>query len=52
MIYSDGWCGYDGLIDVGYSNYYRVNYGANEFANYKSYINGIESFWSYTKRRL
>jgi transposase len=52
VIHSDGWRGYDGLVDVGYSKHYRVNHGANEFANSKSHINGIESFWSYAKRRL
>jgi transposase len=52
VIHSDGWRGYDGLVDVGYSKHYRVNHGANEFANGKSHINGIESFWSYAKRHL
>ena len=52
VIHSDGWRGYDGLVDVGYSKHYRVNHGANEFANSQSHINGIESFWSYAKRRL
>ena len=52
VIHSDGWRGYDGLVDVGYSKHYRVNHGANEFANDKSHVNGIESFWSYAKRRL
>jgi transposase len=52
VIHSDGWRGYDGLVDVGYSKHYRVNHGNNEFANDQSHINGIESFWSYAKRRL
>lgn len=52
VIHSDGWRGYDGLVDVGYAKHLRVNHGANEFANGKSHINGIESFWSYAKRRL
>ena len=52
VIHSDGWRGYDGLVDVGYSKHYRVNHGDNEFANSQSHINGIESFWSYAKRRL
>jgi transposase len=52
IIHSDGWRGYDGLVDVGYSKHYRVNHGNNEFANDRSHINGIESFWSYAKRRL
>lgn len=52
VIHSDGWRGYDGLVDVGYSKHYWVNHGKNEFANSQSHINGIESFWSYAKRRL
>lgn len=53
VIYSDGWRGYDGLVDVGYDRHYRVNHSANEFAKSGGvHINGIESFWSFTKRRL
>ncbi len=52
VIHSDGWRGYDGLVDVGYAKHYRVHHGNNEFANDQSHINGIESFWSYAKRRL
>jgi transposase-like protein len=52
VIHSDGWLGYDGLVDVGYAKHYRVHHGQNEFANDQSHINGIESFWSYAKRRL
>ncbi|WP_257309989.1 IS1595 family transposase [Geothrix fuzhouensis] len=51
-IHSDGWKAYDGLVDMGYQKHHRVNHGANEFARGKSHINGIESFWSYAKRRL
>ncbi len=52
-IHSDGWRGYDGLVDVGYDRHLRVNHGSNEFAKDKTvHINGIESFWSFTKRRL
>src|SRR5215212_3809413 len=52
VIHSDGWRGYDGLVDVGYSKHFRVEHGANEFARGTHHINGIESFWSYAKRRL
>jgi len=53
IIYSDGWRGYNGLVDVGYSRHFRVYHGANEFArDGHCHINGIESFWSFTKRRL
>ena len=49
---ADGWRGYNGLVDVGYSKHFRVYHGDNEFANGNRHINGIESFWSYAKRRL
>jgi len=53
IIYTDGWRGYDGLVDVGYDKHLRVNHGKNEFAlEGDIHINGIESFWSFTKRRL
>ncbi len=52
IIHSDGWRGYNGLVDVGYEKHYRVHHGKNEFARGNSHINGIESFWSYAKRRL
>ena len=53
IMYTDGWRGYNGLVDVGYDKHFRVNHGNNEFAKNKIiHINGIESFWSFTKRRL
>ena len=54
-IYSDGWRSYDGLVDVGYDKHFRVNHGDNEFSKGKGtgiHINGIENFWSFTKRRF
>jgi len=50
-VHSDGWKAYDGLILNGY-DHYRVFHSANEFARGKSHVNGIESFWSFAKRRL
>lgn len=50
-IYTDGWRAYDGLILDGYKHY-RIHHHKNEFARGKNHANGIESFWSYTKRRL
>lgn len=52
VIHSDGWRGYDGLVDVGYSKHFRVNHSDNQFAEGTNHVNGIESFWSYAKRRL
>jgi len=52
IVYSDGWRGYDGLVDVGYDKHLRIN-KSKHFSNGKGiHINGIESFWSFTKRRL
>jgi transposase-like protein len=52
VIHSDGWRGYDGLVDVGYANHFRVRHGRNEFVRGDSHVNGIEGFWSFAKRRL
>lgn len=52
VIHSDMWRAYNGLVDVGYPKHFRVNHGANEFASMDSNINGIESFRSFSKRRL
>ena len=50
-IYTDGWKAYDALIISGY-NHYRIFHSKNEFARGKNHINGIESFWSFVKRRF
>src|SRR5205085_2743758 len=52
VINSDGWRGYDGLVDVGYAKHFRVNHGQSEFVRGTHHVNGIESFWSYAKHRL
>ena len=52
VIHTDRWRGYDGLVDVGFDKHFRVNHGQNEFARGTTHVNGIESFWSYAKRRL
>ena len=50
-VYTDGWKSYDSLVLNGYKHY-RVFHSKNEFARGKSHVNGIESFWSYAKRRM
>ena len=50
-IHTDGWRAYDGLILNGY-DHYRIHHSKNEFARGKCHVNGIESFWSFSKRRL
>ena len=52
VIHSDGWRGYNGLVDLGYKKHFRVHHGKNEFARGRAHINGIESFWGYAKTRL
>ena len=51
MLVSDGWRGYNGLVDVGYDRHLRIN-KSKHFAENGVHINGVESFWSFTKRRL
>jgi hypothetical protein len=38
--------------NLGYKKHFRVDHGNNEFAQGKTYINGIESFWAFAKTRL
>ncbi|PJK15342.1 IS1595 family transposase [Lysobacteraceae bacterium NML07-0707] len=52
IIHTDGWRGYDGLVDLGLDKHFRVNHGNNEFVKGSRHVNGIESFWSYAKHRL
>lgn len=55
VIHSDGWRGYDGLVDMGYQKHLRVDHGLNEFSDRRvpgNHINGIEGFWGYAKTRL
>lgn len=51
-IYSDSWRGYDGLVDVGFDKHYRINHRRDEFSRNGVHVNGIESFWAFTKSRL
>ena len=56
-INADSWRSYDGLVAIGYDKLFRVSHGKNEFAlkgedGAVVTVNGIESFWSYSKRRL
>ena len=51
-VFTDGFSAYDGLVDAGYKKHHRVFHGANEFANGRKHINGIENFWGLAKARL
>lgn len=48
VINSDGWRGYNGLVDLGYGHF-RVNHPKDEFTNGTVHINGIEGFWGLAK---
>lgn len=49
-IYTDKWKSYDSLILSGYKHF-RINH-SKEFVRNNHHINGIESFWSYVKRKM
>jgi transposase-like protein len=54
---ADSWKSYDGLVALGYDKLFRVNHGKNEFVlkgeeGAVVTVNGMESFWSFAKRRL
>lgn len=54
-ITTDGFRSYDGLVEAGFKRHHRITkyYGksAPVFVQNGRHINGIESFWSYAKRR-
>lgn len=52
VINTDGWRGYNGLVDLGYEKHLRVDHHRNEFVKGHAHINGIEGFWGYAKSRL
>jgi transposase-like protein len=53
VIRPNGRYGYDGLVDFGYNKHYRLRHGdGHEHAAGSNHINGAESFWLFTKRRL
>lgn len=51
IVNSDGWRGYNGLVDIGYGHC-RVDHGKDEFVRGKTHINGIEGFWGIAKVRM
>jgi transposase-like protein len=54
-ITTDGFRSYDGLVEAGFRRHHRINKYWNRdraiFSENGVHINGIESFWSYAKRR-
>ena len=51
-VFTDGFKVYDGLVDYGYKQHFRVKHSANQFADGRNHINGIENFWGLCKVRL
>lgn len=49
-VYTDKWKSYDSLVFSGYKHF-RINH-SKEFTRKHNHINGIESFWSYVKRKM
>jgi len=49
-IYTDKWRNYDSLVYSGYKHH-RINH-SKQFVRSHNHINGIESFWSYVKRKM
>jgi transposase len=49
-VYTDRWRSYDGLVFSGYKHH-RINH-SKQFVRSHNHINGIESFWSYVKRKM
>jgi transposase len=50
-VYTDGWRSYNSLVTLGYKHH-RIYHSKDEFARGKNHVNGIESFWAYSKHRL
>lgn len=54
-ITTDGFRSYDGLVEAGFRRHHRINKYRDPahpvFSENGVHINGIESFWSYAKRR-
>ena len=50
-IYTDKWKSYDGLVLDGYKHK-RINHSKQYSDRKGNHVNGIENFWSFSKRRL
>jgi transposase len=50
-IYTDKWKSYDGLVLDGY-RHKRINHSKQYSDRKGNHVNGIENFWSFSKRRM
>ena len=44
IIHSDGWRGYNGLVDLGYKKHFRVHHGKNKFVIGKPILTVLRAF--------
>ena len=51
-IFTDVWRGYNGLLDSGYNKHFSIDKSKRFSKKGGVQINGMESFWSFTKTRL
>jgi transposase-like protein len=51
IVYTDKWRSYDGLVLDGYKHK-RINHSKTYSNRRGTHVNGIENFWSFSKRRL
>lgn len=49
---SDGWRGYDGVFDVNYPKYLRVNHKVKQWAPVINNSGVIDDFWRFTRSRF
>ena len=52
VLYSDGWRGYEGLVDMGYGRHFNAAHGRAECMLGAVHINGIQGFRGVAKSRL
>jgi transposase len=45
VLHTDGWRGYDGLVDLGFDKHFRVSHGDSEFASGTNHITGPRRAW-------
>ena len=50
IVGSDGWRGYDGLLDLRHDHHFRLN--SKGLAETSANGNGMEAFWNFAKDRL
>ncbi len=52
LVSTEGWKGYDGLVDMNQTRLYRMNTTDAQTGEVTNTMNAVDSFWSYAKRRM